>query len=106
MTFWRRLTRCWFLLWHPEDFTHFDGWVGRIRRLDGLLDSPASRYARQAVEKTAKDPSFHATKHHEKKRGQAVEWANTYAREDGVALPPWEVSFLVEWIVGERKGRL
>ena len=105
MSFWRRLRRCWFLLWHPRDFAHFDGWMTRIRRLDTLLDSPAYRYARQAVEKNAKDPSFHPTKDHEKKRREAFEWANTYAHEHGVSLKAWEVSFLIEWIDREKKKK-
>ncbi len=106
MTLWQRLTRCWFLLWHPEQFAHFDGWVQRIRVLDDLLDSPAYRYAAMAVDKNRRDPSFHPTKDHDRKRREAVEWANTYAGEDGVTLKAWEVSFLIEWAVGERKGRL
>jgi len=106
MTFWQRSKRCWQLLWHPEDFAHFDGWTRRIHALDALLDSPVYGYALKAVEKNAKDPSFHPTKDHEKKRREAFEWANTYAKEDGVRLHAWDVSFLIEWVIGERKGAL
>lgn len=89
----------WFAVWHPVV-------VEQKVQVYSLFHSDAIGAVRYAVAKTAADLSWHPTKDHDSKRREALEWAGHYARKHGVRLSAWETSFLVEWCVGERKGRL
>jgi hypothetical protein len=107
MTLWARIKRVWYLLWHREAFDRFDRWDVGAAKIEKVLSHPAYPQVALAVAKTAIDPSFHPTKDHEKKRKETLEWACTYCREAGVTPPSaWELNFMVEWIVGSRKGSL
>lgn len=77
--------------------------VGRLAALCGSRVYDAVSYA---VDKVAEDPSFHPTKDHELKRTQAIEWTQHWAREASLRPSAWEVSFLIELVVGLRKDRL
>jgi hypothetical protein len=105
--FLRRIGRCWRLLWDPAAFARVDRWQARIQTIEGLCASEAAECLRRAVEKTAGDASFHATKDHDLKRQEALEWSRHYARDLRTAPgTAWERDFLLAWILGERKGRL
>ena len=71
-----------------------------------LLRSPFGVAAKYAVEKVANDPSFHSTKDHFIKRKEAEEWAGHYLKDAGKLYSAWDVNFLIELIIGMRKGRL
>ena len=76
-----------------------------------LHQSPLMFYVKRAVQKVSIDPSFHPTKDHYIKRKEALEWTAHYLRDAGmldprIPWPTWEASFLVEWAVGELKGKI
>ncbi|OQW34861.1 MAG: hypothetical protein A4E20_01405 [Nitrospira sp. SG-bin2] len=102
-----RLKRVWYLVWHSDAFDRFDRWDECAANIETILRHPAYPYVEHAVRKTAVDPSWHPTKDHEKKRKETIEWAGIYCREAKVELPSaWQLNFMVEWIIGQRKGSL
>ncbi len=105
--FLNRLKRVWFLIWHPDAFARFDRWDECAAKIEAILRHPALPHVEKAVQKTAADPSWHPTKDHERKRRETLEWAGIYCREAKVELPSaWQLNFMVEWIIGSRKGSL
>lgn len=71
-----------------------------------LLASEAADYVQRAVDKVERDPSFRAGKDHTIKLKEAQEWSGTYAREAGTTLKTWERDFLIQWLVGQKRGFL
>ena len=102
------LTLLWSVLRHPKDSVLL---YLRAQTLLTLSHSSLMGYTRRAVRKVHIDPSFHPTKDHALKRNEAIEWTGHYLRDAGlldpkIPWPTWEASFLVEWAVGELKGKL
>ena len=81
-----RLRRCWRLLLDPAGFERFDAWAKRIATIECLLASPEAKALAYSVEKVSADPTFHASKDHERKRREAIEWATHWARERRIRL--------------------
>lgn len=104
MNAWARSVGCWLrALWIAARQPTLVLAVGRLGTLCSSRVYDAVSYA---VDKVADDPSFHPTKDHELKRTQAIEWTQHWAREASLRPSAWEVSFLIEFVVGLRKDRL
>jgi len=100
---WERLKWCWFWLWQPAEFVKARDSAALLMRLAEVLRSPVAQAAKRAVQKSAIDPSW-KPEDFEKKRTEAIEWTRHYL--DHIPPSAWEVRFLIEWFVGEMKGRL
>ena len=100
---WKHLKQVWWFLWHPR-------FLEPYLKLDRILKHPVRPSVQYALEKVLIDPSFHPTKDHAIKRAEALEWVGHAIRENwhgySGQVPAWEVSFLLEWELGVRKGRL
>ena len=80
--------------------------AAKWEKIESLLKSHFGSAVRYSVEKVSNDPSFHLTKDHFFKRREAEEWAGHYLRELGIPYSAWEINFLIELVVGMKKGRL
>jgi hypothetical protein len=97
--FLQRLRAAWAAFLEPEAVT-----LGS--RVNDVYLSPIGSAARRAVAKNEADPSFHPTKDHVLKRNEALQWAETYCREDNVPFNSWVAGFVIELEVGLTKGKL
>jgi hypothetical protein len=100
---WDRFKWCWFWLWNPSEFTRLKSTSTSQMKLTALINSPIGVAVKRAVTKSSLDVSW-TSEDFEAKRKEAIEWTMHYFGSAPVSR--WEVYFLIEWFVGEAKGKL